>query len=447
MSTSTTPAQPPAALFRSAALDRMASPDQLNMAAAIVRPGAWLLLLVGAIVLVSGILASIFITVPVKVDADGILLSPAGVRDVTAVSGGQLRKLDVHLGDHVSVGQTVAELEQPDTRQELEQAKAELRDAQDQLKATQDFNARTDLSQGTFRAQQKQNLLSSIDFTEKRIGWLNERIKGQQDLSDKGFVTKQAVLGSRVELGQAQEELARNRVALQQLTVDEGSQKIEREREMLNLNLKVESAQRHVDMLTSRMARTVAVESPYDGIVAELKVNEGEVAERGTALMTLIPADIANATEKPGTGNHSVRQGPPIPLIATIYVAPTDGKRVMPGMEVEVLPSTAKREEFGFIVGHVTSVSAVPATQEGMQREIKNHQMVATLAGNGAPFEVRVALEIDVNTPSGFKWSSSQGPNTTLSGGSPCKAEIVTRSETILQMLIPALKRVLSRFT
>jgi HlyD family secretion protein len=82
-----------------------------------------------------------------------------------------------------------------------------------------------------------------------------------------------------------------------------------------------------------------------------------------------------------------------------------------------------------------------------MQRTIKNHQMVSTLAGSGAPFEVRVALDIDPKTPSGFKWSSSVGPETTLSGGSPCKAEIVTRSETILQMLIPALKRVVSRFS
>ena len=444
MSATTEPAPgapPGPGLFRSAALDRMASPDQLNMAAAIVRPGAWLLLLVGAVMLVTGIVASVFITVPVKINAEGILLSPAGVRDITAVTGGQLHELNVHLGDRVVAGQAVAQLEQPDLRQEIDQARAELRDAQDQLQKTGDFQDRSTSAEDGFRAQQKKNLDASIAFTTQRIGWLTERLKGQQELSEKGFVSKQAVLQTRVELGQAFEEQSRNQNARKQLDVEENTHRTERERETMGLQLKLASAQRHVEMLGSRMSRIDVVTSPYDGIVAELKVNEGELVERGGALMTLIPAD-APGVNAPGTP----RRGPPIPLVATLYVQPTEGKRVRPGMHVEVLPSTAKREEFGFIVGRVISVSEVPSTQEGMNRALKNKQMVSTLAASGAPFEVRAELEIDLNTPSGFKWSSSHGPDGTLSGGSPCKAEIVARSETIMELLIPAVKRVVSRF-
>ncbi len=450
--TEPTPATPPGpGLFRSAALDRMASPDQLNMAAAIVRPGAWLLLMVGAIMLVTGIVASVFITVPVKINAEGILLSPAGVRDVTAVTGGQLRVLNVHLGDRVAIGQAVAQLEQPDLRQEIDQARAELRDAQDQLQKTADFQDRSTSSQDGFREQQKKNLEASIAFTTQRIGWLSERLRGQQELSEKGFVSKQAVLQTRVELGQAYEEQSRNQNARKQLDVEENTHRTERERETMGLQLKLASAQRHVDMLGSRMSRIDVVTSPYDGIVAELKVNEGELVERGGALMTLIPADTpgVNGPGVNGPGANepgAARRGPPIPLMATLYVQPTEGKRVRPGMNVEVLPSTAKREEFGFIVGRVISVSEVPSTQEGMNRALKNKQMVSTLAASGAPFEVRAELLIDPDTPSGFKWSSSHGPEGTLSGGSPCKAEIVARSETIMELLIPAVKRVVSRF-
>ncbi len=419
----------------------MASPDQLNMAAAIVRPGAWLLLLIGAVLLVTGIAASMIITVPVKINAEGILLSPAGVRDITATTGGQLRGLNVHLGDRVTIGQAVAQLEQPDLGQEIDQAQAELRDAQDQLHKTEEFQDRSSASQNQFRAQQKKNLDASIAFAEQRIGWLSERLRGQQELAERGFVAKQAVLATRVELGQAYEEQARNQNARKQLEVEENTQRTERDRETMGLQLKLASAQRKSEMLGSRMSRIDVVTSPYDGVVAELKVNEGELVERGGALMTLIPANAPGA-DTLGTARH----GPPIPLVATLYVAPTEGKRVRPGMQVEVLPSTAKREEFGFIVGRVLSVSEVPSTQEGMNRALKNKQMVSTLASSGAPFEVRAELEIDPQTPSGFKWSSSHGPDSTLSGGSPCKAEIVARSETILELLIPAVKRVVSRF-
>ncbi len=234
--------------------------------------------------------------------------------------------------------------------------------------------------------------------------------------------------------------MARSQASLHQLDVDQTAQKIDRDRETMGLQLKLASAQRRTEMLDSRMTRTVAVTSPYDGIVAELKINEGEVAERGSDLMTLIPPDSASVDAA------GVRHGPPVPLVATLYVPPTDGKRVRPGMTVEIMPSTAKREEYGFIMGRVLSVSEVPSTPEGMERLIKNKQLVSSLAGSGAPFEVRTELLIDAATPSGFKWSSSHGPNAALSGGSPCKAEIVTRSETILELLIPPIKKLFAAF-
>ena len=431
----------PAPLFRSAALDRMASPDQLNMAASIVRPGAWLLLGVIAIVIGSGVFASLVIHVPVKVDADGILLSPEGVHDVTAVTGGQVRSLAVKVGDTVKAGEVIAKLSQPDARQELEQAQADLRDAQDEFAKTQAFQVSTQAGQEVIRSDERKNLQDSIAFAQTRIGWLNDRIKGQQDLATQGYVSRQQVQASKVELGQALEEFGRNQNQLHQLDIDQGTQRTDRARETMNLQLKIAAAQRRVEMLGDRMTRTVDVTSPYDGVVAEMKINEGEVAERGTALMTLIPADAATVD---GAG---VRHGPPVPLVATLYVSPTDGKRVRPGMEVEILPATAKREEFGFIVGRVQTVSEVPATQEGMQRAIKNRQLVSSLSASGAPFEVQAQLVIDPATPSGFKWSSSRGPNATLSGGSPCKAEIVTRSQTILELLLPPVRRLIAEFT
>src|SRR5437879_4943279 len=75
---------PAPALFRQTALQRMTSPERLDMAAAIVRPTGWLLLATAAVAAVTALVATIVIHVPIKVQSDGILLTPAGVKEAVA---------------------------------------------------------------------------------------------------------------------------------------------------------------------------------------------------------------------------------------------------------------------------------------------------------------------------------------------------------------------------
>jgi len=76
-------------------------------------------------------------------------------------------------------------------------------------------------------------------------------------------------------------------------------------------------------------------------------------------------------------------------------VSSMDGKRVKPGMEIQIAPATVKQEEFGFMMGDVTYVSDFPATNQGMMRVLKNAQLVQTLAGDNAPFEVYADLRLE----------------------------------------------------
>jgi HlyD family secretion protein len=215
-----------------------------------------------------------------------------------------------------------------------------------------------------------------------------------------------------------------------QLEVEEENQRNEREREKLTLSVKLSSAERKLAILNERMGRIDLVNSSYSGKVAEIKLNEGEIVERGTALASIVP-DITVSDVSEGQA----------PLVATLYVSQADGKKVRPGMTVEVVPSMIKRAEHGYIVAKITAVSEVPATQEGMFRVLKNRQLAQTLSSGGAPFEVRAELYPSAQTPSGLKWSSSHGPQETISNGSPCTADVITKSEPVLQILIPATRQ------
>ena len=110
-------------------------------------------------------------------------------------------------------------------------------------------------------------------------------------------------------------------------------------------------------------------------------------------------------------------------------------------MAVQVAPTSIKREQYGFMIGQVDSVAEVPSTAEGMMRILKNRQLVQQLSRTYAPFEVVVSLERDADTPSGYRWSTSRGPEVEINVGTLCLGEVITRRERPINLLLPALGR------
>ena len=80
-------------------------------------------------------------------------------------------------------------------------------------------------------------------------------------------------------------------------------------------------------------------------------------------------------------------------------------------MKVQVLPSTVKAEESGYIQGEVTSVSQFPVTEGEMFLLLENQTLVDTLRTGDAQLRVDVKLHRDPSMLSGLEWSSSQGPS------------------------------------
>ena len=109
-------------------------------------------------------------------------------------------------------------------------------------------------------------------------------------------------------------------------------------------------------------------------------------------------------------------------------------------MKIQIAPTTIKQEEFGFVLGDVTYVSDFPATSQGMMRVLKNTQLVQTLSGGSAPFEVYADLRLDPSTVSGFKWSSSEGPPMAIQTGTVCIASITVDVRRPIELVIPILR-------
>jgi hypothetical protein len=157
------------------------------------------------------------------------------------------------------------------------------------------------------------------------------------------------------------------------------------------------------------------VRSPRSGRVLELRVNEGAFVQAGTILVSF---ELAQED-----------------LEVVLYLPAADGKKVRPGMDVQVAPSTINRQEYGILKGKVKSVSDFPATVQGMFRVLGSDELVRALSSQGAPVEVRVELT-KAETPSGFQWSSPVGPPTELQGGTFCSATIILGERRPISMVL-----------
>ncbi|HLY28532.1 MAG TPA: NHLP bacteriocin system secretion protein [Aggregatilineales bacterium] len=146
------------------------------------------------------------------------------------------------------------------------------------------------------------------------------------------------------------------------------------------------------------------VSSPYAGRILEIQANEGDVIAAGQPLMSL---ELSNEE-----------------LSAIVYLPAAEGKQVQAGMDIQLSPSTVRKEEFGVLSGKVSAVSSFPATSQGMLRVLGSDELVRELSANGAPIEVDVQL-VKADTPSGYQWSSGAGPTVSLESGTFCVGNVI----------------------
>lgn len=162
--------------------------------------------------------------------------------------------------------------------------------------------------------------------------------------------------------------------------------------------------------------------SPIDGRILELNIKKGSIVGPGQSLAVL------------------EQYGGTVRMEAVIYVPAAQGGKILPGMEVRISPTTVNKEEYGFMLGRVISVSEFPATTESMMDTLGNEKLVSLLAGQGAPVMVQADLVADETTESGYRWSSSEGPSMSINSGTLIQSEVIISRVKPISKVIPSLR-------
>ncbi|HYG62735.1 MAG TPA: NHLP bacteriocin system secretion protein, partial [Thermoanaerobaculia bacterium] len=247
-----------------------------------------------------------------------------------------------------------------------------------------------------------------------------DQLQAEQELLKDGLVTRQTLVTSEQRLNSAQDQLAQARLELNGLELSrlEAEQQVDQQIEVRQAqirDLELELRERQ-----ARLEESARVVAPRAGRVVELLVDRGDVVNPGTPLLSLeFPAE---------------------DLMAVLFVPASAGKKVQRGMPARITPSTVKREEYGFIQGKVVSAGEFPASQRGMVRLLGNEALVQKLMAEGPPIQVNITLDQDTKTPTGYRWSSSTGPNLRISSGTLAAGSVIVRRERPAALVLPTLR-------
>jgi HlyD family secretion protein len=482
----------PEGLFRKEALERLSSPEQLDQLMQIVKPRSWLMLASLGGLTVAALAWSVWGQLPVRVSAQAVLVYPYQIREIQTSGSGRLLQLNVAVNSLVKQGDLLATLDLPELRKQIQQQQGKLAELQQQSTNIGNTEEQRDRFELDSLTQQRQNLQQQIRNTEKLLpqlqpitptlqareldsarqqkvslgerlndarrldSVLKTRLEKRQQLFNEGGLTQDAVLEAEQtylsnarSISELESQLSQVQVKLVQVErtaiedrnrlLDLQIQKADLQRQLQDLDTRatniqqqklqtnaqrsnaLEDTRRAISLLRLQMQQQSEIRSPITGKVLELPIKVGQVVTAGTQLGLI--ATNAKTQELQGLAFFPVQ----------------DGKKIRPGMAMQITPTTIKRERFGGIKATVASVTEFSITKQEMAALIGNADVVQSF-GTGPFIGIYGKLQANPKTATGYDWSSSKGPQIQLTPGTTANALVTLENRTPLSFVFPILR-------
>jgi HlyD family secretion protein len=413
---------PPQNLFREKALEKAASPERLDQDIQIIKSYSWIPLAALGSLVVAGLTWSVVGRIPITALGQGVLVYPSTVVDFQAASSGQLLETTVKVGDSVKKGDVLATIDQAELQKQLQQEQTKLADlqAQDQV-ANSLQGQRSAIEQGALE-QQRLSLQQQLESAALLTPTLQSRLERRRWLLEQGAVSEDTVLEAQQAYQESATKVPSLQAQLQQIDVQLKGQVEQNYTASVSRQNQIQNVKRAIAQLELQLQKNSQVISQHNGQILEIAATPGQALSPGIRIGT-IAAQNSNST-----------------LVGVTFFPDSDGKKLQPGMPVEITPTTVKRERFGGIMGTVTDISAFPVTKEGVNRLIGNPEVTQALLAKGPQIQVFANLQPDMSTYSKFKWSSSQGPQLKVSAGTSTTVRVTVEERAPITFVLPILR-------
>ena len=167
----------------------------------------------------------------------------------------------------------------------------------------------------------------------------------------------------------------------------------------------------NLNALMDREQRTTNIVSTCDGVITEVQANEGDILSPGSTVICTIRRE------------HYVNE-----LTAVMYIPAETGKKVEPGMTIQLAPSGVDTNLKGSLMGIVRYVSRYPVSSGRIVKVLGNTELAGWIMQklNGTVMEVEVDLIKDKSSQSGYLWTSVVGKHPPITSGSVCSGKSIT---------------------
>lgn len=368
-----------------------------------------------------------------------MLVSARQVIPVQTVSGGQLSAFRLRPGGRVRKGEVVARLDETELRQRIEADRRLL----SQLQTQDEIQRSAETQQFLLQSQQdtldrraieldRRSAERSLANAEAIEAALKRRQETLQELVAAKLLAPAApelidarrtssdndarIWDSRARLDQMEGRLQQVDLRMAALRKQALEASLARRRQIAEVETRIAEG-------NFRLKQYGDVISPADGRISEVYAAEGQVLAAGARLFTLETG--------PASGG----------LTSITYWPVKDGKKIRPGMMIQVTPEGVDRSRFGGITGRVMSVSPLAVTHEGAAAKLGNADLVQDLLGSGTYLEVTSQLDPDASSADGYHWSLSHGPEHGVTPGMTTTARVTVESLRPVSFVIPALRQ------
>jgi HlyD family secretion protein len=416
-------------LFSEKEIQKMASPERLDTMVAVTKPRGWIVLTAFCLLITELLVWSIFGSLSLTITGQGILMKDRVIQ-IEAGSDGRVKSL-APVGGRVTVGTIIAELDLSSLAAEEKLESARLNDlTQENLRATplEQADLKRKIAALNDELQKLPQQIASATEVLNRSKAEYER--AQRNLAT-GIIT-QAQLNTALQASAtAAADLQQKQTRYRTIEAEISNAATQTEEKIKARQLEIDNLQRKVAQMKSSLESGSKIEASVAGTILEHTASLDEIISPKTVLMTIEPDNTD--------------------MIALIFVPAEEAKKIplnergapVSPVQARLNPSTVKPEEYGFMLGEVRDIAAYPSSAEGIKALLRNEALVQKLMEKGPPIQIRTTILKDSKVFSGFRWSSSGGPQVRIATGTMCKATFEVERRRPISYVIPAFKKTL----
>lgn len=402
----------------------VSSPEQLDHTITVINHHGWISLVALGVLLVAAVIWGIFGRIPEKVDGAGLLINSSDLMGVTYPYGGIIKNVFLESGMDVQKGQIIARIEREDLLESIQIATQRLANLQQTYDTTYPLIARQADMTDEMLEKSENDFRSQIVNISEQLETAKRKEKTMKNLFDDGLITEMEYLEAHREALSMEMQKQTAEQQLLSAGVNRVRSSSDSSQAMMNLQHQIDEARKQLEIEQRNYQNATKIVSPVAGKIYEISITRGTYVSPGVPVAIVEPYSSDGGT-----------------LRAVMYFPVKDGKRIRRGMNISVIPSTVKQEEYGFIQGIVTSVSDFPVTPQYLQTVMQNQALAQEFLASSSPIEVKISMVPDPTTETGFHWSSSRGPDSTLSPGISTTGFVIVRSRRPISMIVPLIKK------